>query len=143
MLKKKIITTTSTISIGSLALAISACAANPEQTAETLQPATVNSVRTAEAGIEAEQIAASPEDIRAANRQRLREAILRRRAENQQAADENDPVICVTEPLTGSRLRKATVCARESERDALRSATRIGLDDLHRRSSTSALNSGG
>lgn len=77
----------------------------------------------------------TPEQRKTARRQALRTALLERQAR----AREEDPVICDLEEVTGSRLAKVRLCARDSERDASRNQTRIELDDMNRRAASGGL----
>lgn len=116
---------TSTMSVGCLAMCLSACAtpSNPAQNA--VAP-------LASAAVEGDDV------IAVAQEENILEIQFGTVVVGQTALEETDPMICKIEAVTGSRF-KEKVCARKSQRDNARDDTRIGLDALHRRSSTGVL----
>ncbi|MEL7452586.1 MAG: hypothetical protein AAGJ50_04350 [Pseudomonadota bacterium] len=54
-----------------------------------------------------------------------------------------DPMVCRRQAISGSRLQKRRVCARQSEWDALREDTQKNVDDILRQTTAGILNPGG
>lgn len=121
---------TSILGIGCLAFGLAACETRASQSAENAVQPVATAQATADEGSEGINL------IHSVN-------IAQPVGANQVAdGDEDDPVICKIEEVSGSRLAKVKVCARESERDAARSRTRIGLEEFHRQSTIGPLRGG-
>ncbi|MEL7128354.1 MAG: hypothetical protein AAGK23_02310 [Pseudomonadota bacterium] len=59
------------------------------------------------------------------------------------AVGEDDPMVCRRMAVSGSRLQKQRVCARESEWENNREIAQKNVDDILRRSTFGVLNPGG
>jgi len=119
----------STAAVGCLSLSLAACATASDKQATITQAESAAAQEAPQDQSTMSLLAlaspATPAQIRAA------------------ARDASDPVICKTQNVSGSRLAKIKVCVRESEREASRSQTKIGLEDFHRRATTGVLLPGG